>query len=258
MNNNAKKTDANSAFWFSEAVLILAAGILTFALVGYSTIGLVLFGIAVIVGIFHILNRYKVNNPKRAKGMKIFLCSLISLALAVLIVIEIPIISAARTDKEPEAPYLIVLGAGVNGTRPSLSLLNRLDAALWYLEAYPEAKTIVSGGQGPGEDITEAECMRRWLEDKGIAAQRIIMEDMATSTQENIKHSLELIEKDGGDPQGKVAIVSSEYHLYRAKYMAKALGCSPLGVAGKTNYPILRLNYFIREAAAVAYMWVFG
>lgn len=258
MSTEKKQNKSRKLFWISEALLLFASAILIFAVLGYSTIGLVLLGIAALVALFHVLNLYKVNNPKRAKGLKIFLCCLISLALAVLIVIEIPIISAARTDKEPESPYLIVLGAGVNGTTPSLSLLNRLDAALDYLETYPEAKVIVSGGQGPGEDITEAQCMRSWLEERGISADRIIEEDKATSTEENIGFSLKLLEKDGGDAEGRVAIVSSEYHLYRAKYIAEKQGCTPLAVAGKTSYPILRLNYFIREAAAVAYMWVFS
>ena len=48
-------------------------------------------------------------------------------------IVEVPIIRNARTDPEPERPYLIVLGAAVYGERPSLTLVRRLEGALDYL-----------------------------------------------------------------------------------------------------------------------------
>ena len=137
-------------------------------------------------------------------------------------------------------------------------LTQRLDAAARYLDANPDAACILSGGQGPGETMTEGEAMSVWLEARGIDPSRIIVEDKATSTMENLQFSFELIRAAGGEPDGNCAIVTSEYHLCRAKMMAADLGVEAWGVAGHTTWPTLMLNYFIREAFAVTYYRIFG
>lgn len=243
-------------FWMLETLLLAAAAVFAFAMVGYSTIALLLCAIAALLVLYKILRHYSQRNARTATLLRRILTALICIAAALFIAVEIPIIASARTDKEPEADYLIVLGAGVNGTMPSLSLLNRLDAARDYLLTYTDSKAIVSGGQGRGEDISEAQCMRDWLVKSGVSEDRIIMEPEAVSTIENISFSLKKIAEDGGDPTARVAIVSSEYHLYRAKFIASELGAQPLGVAGHTSNTVLMINYFIREAAAVVSTWI--
>lgn len=152
----------------------------------------------------------------------------------------------------------MVLGAGVNGTQPSPSLEERLEAALAYLQTYPEAQCVVSGGQGGGENITEALCMYTWLTDRGIPPERIWQEERASSTQENLRFSLELIqEKTGSRPQ-ELAVVSSEYHLYRASCMAQEEGVECLGVPAATYPLVLRLHYGFREIFGVWYFLLFG
>ena len=100
--------------------------------------------------------------------------------------------------------------------------------------------------------------MRKWLLDHGIAEERIMMEPKATSTQENLAFSFDLIRSRGDDPDGNVAIVSSAYHLFRAKSMARLQGVEAVGVAAPWGYPMVMLNYFIREAFGVTHLWVFG
>ncbi|MGI5935431.1 MAG: YdcF family protein [Oscillospiraceae bacterium] len=241
----------NGLWIIAAAACFGAALFFRFALIGYGFLAYVLTGIGILVLIFRLLRHLGACRLRRV------LAALIVIGLIFFIAIEIPIIISARTSKDPKADYLIVLGAGLNGSTPSLSMVNRLTAALDYLEKYPEAVAIVSGGQGEGEDMTEAQAMENWLVARGVAPERIIREEKSTTTYENLKYSLEIIKSLGGDPTGRVAIVSSEYHLYRAKLMARDLGADPVGVAGKTSYPILRLNYFIREGFAVAYKWVF-
>ena len=180
------------------------------------------------------------------------------IGLAYFCAVETPIIKNARTDKDAERPYLIVLGAAVYGDRPSLTLVRRLEGALDYLNAYPESVAIVSGGMGPGETVTEAEAMRDWLLDNGVDEGRILLENRATSTRENLDFSFALIRERGDEPDGNVAIVSSAYHLYRAKSMARLQGVSAAGVAAPWGYPMVMLNYFIREAFGVTHLWVFG
>ena len=152
----------------------------------------------------------------------------------------------------------IVLGAGVNGSTPSLSMCNRLDAALAYLDANPDALAVVSGGQGEGEDITEAKAMADYLTAHGIDSARIVQEDQSRSTRENLENSFAILRARGYDPANGVGIVTSEYHLYRAKRMVRALGAEPVGIAAETTLPTMRVNYFIREAFAAAYMQLAG
>ena len=158
-----------------------------FALIGYKTTAYILWAVAVLVVLFALLKK------KQMKRTRTVLTVLVCLGVAALIALEIPIIANARTDEDPQADYLIVLGAGVNGSTPSLSLVNRLTAAKDYLERFPDAVAIVSGGQGDGENLTEAEAMRRWLTQNGIPDRRILTEDRATTTEENIAFSLDLL-----------------------------------------------------------------
>ncbi|MCI6358562.1 MAG: YdcF family protein [Clostridiales bacterium] len=229
-------------------VCILAGCVFRFAMPGHDFIGYLLWLLAVLIFAF----------PRLSKTWRIVLAALLVLGAAVFAVFEAPVISNAKTDAAPQSDYLIVLGAGVNGSAPSLSMVNRLEAALDYLETYPDAVAIVSGGQGAGEDVTEASAMHDWLVAHGMPESRIVQEDQSTSTRENLENSFAIIRSRGGDPAGGVAVVSSEYHLYRAKQMARALGAKPLGVAAETTLPTMRANYFIREAFAAAYMQVFG
>ena len=71
--------------------------------------------------------------------------------------------------------YIIVLGAHVNGVRLSKALLERTRRALEYLEKNPKTRAVLSGGQGEGETISEAEAMRRYLEDHGLSRVRLIL-----------------------------------------------------------------------------------
>ena len=173
-------------------------------------------------------------------------------------VFEIPVVRDARTDTDAHPDAIIVLGAGVNGSTPSLSMCNRLDAALAYLGANPDALAVVSGGQGEGEDITEAKAMADYLTAHGIDSARIVQEDQSRSTRENLENSFAILRARGYDPANGVGIVTSEYHLYRAKRMVRALGAEPVGIAAETTLPTMRVNYFIREAFAAAYMQLAG
>jgi uncharacterized SAM-binding protein YcdF (DUF218 family) len=128
------------------------------------------------------------------------------------------------------ANYLIILGAKVNGEIPSLALQYRIDAAAEYAKENKNTILIASGGMGPGEDITEAEAMRRKLVEKGISESRIYLEDRSTSTYENIKFSKEFIPEDA-----KLGIVvTNDYHLYRSVQIAKDANLKVKGLPAKT------------------------
>jgi uncharacterized SAM-binding protein YcdF (DUF218 family) len=163
------------------------------------------------------------------------------------------IISKARTSKNSDgADYLIVLGAGLYGSVPSPSLRSRLDETIDYAKNNPNTIIIVSGGQGKGENITEAKAMHTYLVARGIDGDRIIEEDKATSTVENIRFSFDIIDshwEGAGVP--KIAILSNEYHLYRASMIAKHEDRLIALVAAETPMFSLKITYYVREYFAL-------
>ena len=236
------------ALAFSIGALTGAAALLRFALRGYAYWAYLCLFIAALL----LLHRFLPTVWWRV--VLILTC----LGILYFCAVEVPIIKNARTDKEPEREYLVVLGAAVYGDQPSLTLVRRLEGARDYLNRYPDAVAIVSGGMGKGESVTEAQAMHDWLIANGIAAERVLLEPEATSTLENLSHSFAIIRARGDEPDGHVAIVSSAYHLYRAKLMAHGLGVEAAGVAAPWGYFFVMLNYFIREAFGVTKLWLLG
>ena len=89
---------------------------------------------------------------------------------------EVWVIRAGHRDESAQpADAVVILGAGVNGTTPSVALQTRIDAAERYLKAHPGIPAGLSGGQGPGEDISEARAMYNALTDRGIDPERLIL-----------------------------------------------------------------------------------
>ena len=152
-----------------------------------------------------------------------------------------------------------MLGAGVNGETPSLTLRTRIDAAAAYLEEHPDVPVVLSGGQGPGEAITEAECMRRALVRRGVDESRLYPEERSTSTQENLRYSRAILEELGVDLTQRVAIVTSDYHLCRARLMwGGDTAAVPAHLPSALYFQCLTVNYFIREAFGLAAYFVYG
>ena len=225
----------------TASILFLAGVILRFAFSGHNYIAYGLFLLSVFMVLFGVAG----------KTLKRFLAMFIAMGLVYFVIIEIPIIDEASGDGDFDADYLIVLGAAVHGDTPSLSLVERLSAAKDYLTKHPDTVAIVSGGQGGGENVSEAQAMYEWLCEKGIDPERIIMENKATSTYENLKFSREII--NARSDNATIAVVSSEYHLCRAKLIAKTLDMDIHTVPAHTTYFSIKLNYFIREAFGVTY-----
>lgn len=231
----------------AAALLALAALAVWLIPIGYGMTALTLLFCAAVAA-FYTLARHKKKLLKWVTGA---LC----LCLALFLAAEIPVYDGARSDENTDAEHLVVMGAGIIGTEPSLSLRDRLEAALDWLNAHPDADVIVSGSKAPDELVSEASVMAAWLEAHGIAPERILLEEQADSTRENIVHSYALAAKNGG---GRVAFVSSEYHLCRMRMLIRSLGFEPVCVAAETSRQSLKINYLIREAFAVWQIWVFG
>lgn len=234
--------------WMIICIVLLALALFFFfGMRGYSYISYTLVFIALLIAVAHL------GSP----GVKRVTLVLTCLGLLYFCLVEYRIVGSSETDRDCERGYLVVLGAAVHGSQPSLSLQHRLEGALDYLNAYPSSVAVVSGGQGAGENISEAQCMHDWLVQRGIPEERIRMESRSTSTRENLQFSWEIIRGEGGRPDD-IAVLSSNYHLYRAKSIARSIGLETAGVCGNYGYPVYTLGMFIREAFGVTHLWIFG
>ena len=144
--------------------------------------------------------------------------------------------------------YVIVLGADLNPSgKPKEALRYRLDAALAYLEESPETRCIVSGGQGADEVRSEASAMREYLVERGIASDRIAIEDRSTSTAENLRFSARLMDS----PRASAGVVTNDFHVFRAVCIARKQGLvNAHGLAAASNRLYLP-QAALRECAAI-------
>ena len=145
----------------------------------------IVFGILVWAA-YRALRHLAATKARLARHLRRALSLLLALCAVWFLGTEVYLISGARTDDTTPCQYIVVLGAQVRGTQPSRAMRDRTDAAAAYLSAHPDVICIVSGGQGPGEKITEAACMRRLLLDAGIPEGRIWLEPKASDTAENL------------------------------------------------------------------------
>lgn len=152
---------------------------------------------------------------------------------------------------------VIVLGAGIHGESLSVTLRNRLDAAVEYYEKNPDAFIVVSGGQGPQEDITEALAMKRYLLEKDVPFEKIIEEGSSTSTAENFRFSKEILETYFYNKSYKLAFVTDDFHIYRAKLTAEREGYTGVTHCHSVGAFYTFLPNGFREILAVMHEWVF-
>ena len=187
--------------------------------------------------------------------------------------------------------YIIIHGAGLDGPRPTPLLAGRIDKALeLWNKQYQHGKFVVSGGQGADEIVSEAQAMRDYLLEKGVSADAILMEDKSTTTWENLRYSLAIINADRttgvgatsaatvasrdvttaasdastSDVSGTAtsssgfttAVVTSDFHVFRCAEYAHNLGIKADGIGSHTKgwyWP----TAFIREFIAItkAHLW---
>ena len=223
-----------------------ALGLFFYYLVyAYQFTGLLFMCLAALTMVFGVLNLVK------RTIFRLILIALLIVGSVLAVITGTHIHKSSKGSPDPRADYAIVLGAGVNGTEPSASLRERIQAAKTYAETYPHAILILSGSQGPNEGISEAQCMYDKLTEAGISPSRLYIEDQAGNTEQNILFSLDIIEKELGEAPDAVCIISSEYHLLRAGMHGEALGITPLLYPARTENRLYFCNMFLREIVAV-------
>ena len=157
------------------------------------------------------------------------------------------VISTMSAKGSSQLDYVVVLGAQVKGSVPSRALKKRLDTALEYAQKNTDTILILSGGQGQGEDISEALCMQEYLLEHGIREDRMILEDQSVNTRENLLFSSRLT----GCEKHRTGVLSNNFHVYRALKLAEELGYEKAeGIAAPSDM-VMQVHYVVREAFAL-------
>lgn len=170
------------------------------------------------------------------------------LAVVVSIVTVCALINTQFHAKAPKGlDVIVVLGAQVKTTGPSRVLAYRLDTAAAYLKANSKTQCVVSGGRGPNEPETEASAMRRYLIQKGIAPNRIHVENRSQNTVENVKYSAKLIDIKGD----RIGIVTNNFHVYRGLSLAKKAGYRHAHGIAAPSTPLYLPNNMLREVLGI-------
>lgn len=184
------------------------------------------------------------------RKLRIYLGGLLIFGLLYFAIMHLLISTEITRVSKYNSDYAIVLGARLYGETPSPSLVLRLESVLEYLEHSPDTVVILSGGQGKDESISEAEAMRRYLDSRGVSSDRLLLEDKSTNTIENLKFSYDLAKENGSSPDDIFIIISSEYHIYRAKLLAERIGFKAGGFPAAVP-PSVRAGSWIREYLAL-------
>ena len=243
---------------FSILALVLGAGFFKYCLQGYSFSALVCLAVAGVIGFYTYFPKIFRSFPGFTRTVTRVFTIILCIGLLIFALTEAVIIHASLGSADTGVDYLLVLGAKVRMDGPSLSLQNRIDGAYDYLIAHPDTVAILSGGRGDGEPVTEAACMYDRLVTRGINPDRLWKEEKATSTWENLKFTLDLVEEKTGTRPAKLGVVSSEYHLFRACLFAREHGVEFVGIPAETTKISLKINYFLREMAGVWHYILLG
>lgn len=237
--------------WLSSIAFLMTIVLITFR----SSLG---FGPILAAGLISYISAWLAFREKRRRGSRsktavigyYAMAAVFILWLASFAFVEYNVIQAGKAGDEAVGEYVIVLGAGLKGDEPSVSLSSRLQKASEYLNQNQNTKVVVSGGQGEDETISEAEAMKRYLISNGIAEARIIEENKATSTRENLMFSEEILEAFHVSRDNRTIVITSDYHAFRTRMIAESIGLNAAVLPSKTPLGVY-ISGCIREYFAV-------
>ncbi|MGE5415465.1 MAG: YdcF family protein [Acidobacteriota bacterium] len=179
---------------------------------------------------------------------------IIIIMMAVCVAVEYDVIAFGIHAEPIKSDSIIIMGCRLYGTVPSPFLRARMDEGLRLYRLGYGRYIIVSGGKGPGENISEARCMRDYLVAHGVSPRAILMEDGSRSSTQNLRNSTAIMEKY---KLRSAVIVSNKFHLRRAAYLADRLEIK----ASYSGVFVARYKFdeafgFVREVPALAKTYI--
>lgn len=235
-----------SMLWLIPGILFLAYFLFLQSLyVDFALVWLAAAAACFAAAFFHYLHLAK--GWQLPGWLKLLLIACLVLGGLVFAGAQLLIAGKMNSRGEPDLDYIVVLGAQVKHDRPSRALKKRIDTACKYLKENPDTRAVLSGGQGSGEYITEAECMRRVLTEYGIEPSRLILEEASTSTKENLIFSARLAPLK----EKRTGLVTQNFHVYRSLKLADHQGYERVcGIAAPSEW-IYQPHFLVREGFAL-------
>lgn len=247
-------------------IILMYSGIGT----SFSAIWLVLAAVLAVMGlVVQFYDRIRHRIPVR---LEVSVVTVVAALFVVFVFVEAAMGFNFFSLKKQSADYVIILGAQVRGDTVSTTLEHRLDKAYEYAKVHPNTVFILSGGQGAGENISEAQAMYDYLKKRGVPDYQMIKEEQSTSTYENLVYSKNLIDEREKNRREwiknlmsrsgylvppdeettiRVGIVTSNFHVLRAKGIAKKIGIQNVsGIAARSD-PVLFIHFCVRECFAI-------
>ncbi|OUQ61037.1 hypothetical protein B5E56_05505 [Flavonifractor sp. An112] len=200
--------------------------------------------------------------PYGGRRKPVWLLALLAAVLAALLSFAVllgVVLSGAHDSITGEPKVMVILGCKVESWGPSILLQDRLDKALDYLEDHPDLTIVASGGQGPDEHQSEAQCMYDYLTDHGVDSDQILLEDQSHNTWENIRFTQALLREKEVDTS-QMLVVSNGFHLTRVRMLWDRAweGDYTLStLAAPSSHIPSRLKMYIREPLALVKSYFF-
>ncbi len=240
----------------SVSLILAIVFYLYFGILFFAMNGVAFSGFFFVLGTICLVYHFTRNKIKEHRWFYMFIKVCAAVAIIIFVAVEGMIISFPKKSLD-DCDYIVVLGARVMGNEPGLTLKGRLDRALEYVKSNDDdCKIVVSGGKGDGENISEAEAMKRYLVERGIKPDMIIKEDKSVNTMQNFKFSREKIEKDSKEKISdvNVKVVTTDFHAFRSDKYAKKAGYEEVSFyTEKTKWYLVPV-FYVREFFAVIKM----
>jgi len=164
---------------------------------------------------------------------------------------------AARTDQARPADAIVVFGTAQYNGVPSPVLAARLDHAIELYRRDLAPVIVVTGGNQPGDQFTEATASANYLIKRGVPDDDVLREVSGTSSWQSLAAAANFLDERAIDD---VLLVSDPFHSLRIRAMASELGLEGRSSPTRTS-PIKGMTearYMARETVAVAVGRVIG
>lgn len=166
---------------------------------------------------------------------------------------------AANHEPDYDKDFIVILGCQIKSNGDLYPLIReRVNRAIefYYKQIEKTGKKAIllpSGGQGSDEPMSEAEAMKRYLLEKGILEEQIMVENKSKNTIQNMCFSKKIIDKI--NPNSKVVFSTTNYHVFRSGIISRQNQFEPDGMGSKTKWYFWP-NAYIREVIGMlVYRW---
>lgn len=193
------------------------------------------------------------KSTTRKRILRIFIIIILLGVLGVIIVFSINsyikatakkrILSLEEANNLDNVDCILILGAGVWGDRPTHMLEDRLSFGVSLYKNGASNRLLMSGDHGR-KYYDEVNVMKDYAVNEGVLSSDVFMDHAGFSTYESLYRARDIFEAK------KIIIVTQEYHLYRALYVADKLGLEAYGVASNPREYVGQSSRELREVLA--------